>query len=72
MMTKFNEGKQGKDTQLIDITFEAIINETPKAWLLIFPNKPDEIWFPKSECEVYEQNYVVTMPAWLAREKDLI
>lgn len=56
----------GKST-LVDITCE-IQHETEKA-LLIFDGKR-KAWLPKSATEVTENG--VTVPEWLAQEKDLI
>ena len=42
--------------------------------VIIEQNVMDEyaVWLPKSEIEVDEKRKVITMPEWLAREKDLI
>lgn len=50
------------------ILFDDIVTETEKAWLIDIDG--DEIWFPKSVCEVIDDSIV--MPYWLAEKKELI
>lgn len=50
------------------IVFDEIVTETKIAWLIDIDCV--EIWFPKSLCTI-DDNYI-TMPYWLAEEKELI
>ena len=54
---------------ILDYEFEDIINETENAWLILI--REEEIWFPKSQVEVDEDNNTISMPEWLATEKGL-
>lgn len=48
-------------------------HETRRAYLLDFGEK-EPVWLPKSQCEYHKEgrNEIVTLPEWLAKEKDLI
>lgn len=54
--------------------------ETEKAWLISEAEHTDKIWIPKSQAELevsvrshgHLQVAVLTLPEWLAMEKDLI
>lgn len=49
--------------------------ETAKAWLVTSDGE-DEIWLPKSNCELEKnrdgRTWTATIPEWLAMEKNLI
>lgn len=45
--------------------------ETEKAWLVSDTGvRADAVWVPKSQAEL--EDGVLTLPEWLAKEKDLI
>ena len=58
-------------TNLVDITC-IVRHETDKAWLI--HDGMQEVWIPKSQSELHEDenDTIITMPEWLAREKGLI
>ena len=56
-------------SDLVDISGEITV-ETDKAWL--FYDGAREVWLPKSQCEWDERSKEMTMPEWLAKEKELI
>lgn len=48
-------------------------HETKAAWLV--NNGDKDVWLPKSQCEIElgkNMSCVVTLPEWLAQEKELI
>jgi hypothetical protein len=47
-----------------------IVAETEKAYK--FDNGTRVVWLPKSQCEWDEQDKKLTMPMWLATEKELV
>lgn len=60
---------------LVDLKLE-VLSETPKA-VRVINLKDDSVWLPKSEIEIeYAQRRpgpaTITMPAWLARERELV
>lgn len=59
------------DSKLIDLAVE-IRHDTPNAWLVHDGHR--DVWVPKSQCEVTETRgpSVITMPEWLAKDKELI
>lgn len=57
-----------ESTETYSILFDELVTETKMAWLIDIDCV--EIWFPKSLCAI-EDNYI-TMPYWLAKEKELI
>lgn len=46
-----------------------VLNETEKA-VLITTDGEDELWLPKSQCEVFANH--VRLPVWLAKNRKLI
>lgn len=54
---------------LVDITGE-IVGETEKAYR--FSDGENVVWLPKSQCEWDERESVMTMPEWLAIDKELV
>lgn len=61
--------RETTEKQLVDFDVERWLTSTPSAWLLQIDGK--RVWLPKSQCEFYEDEGVVTMPDWLAIEKEL-
>ncbi len=55
------------DSQPAYVPFEWVVHETDKAWLLRIDG--DEIWFPKSQCELHLDNMEIEMPQWLHEQK---
>ena len=55
----------------MEITYDKIIRETPKAYLVLFGD--EWIWLPKSKIEIRELTHekYITLPMWLAVEKGL-
>ncbi len=60
---------EGMKSDLIDIACK-IKAETDKAILIDDGTK--EVWLPKSQIELNREDSIVTMPEWLAMEKELI
>jgi len=60
-----------KSSQLVDISGQ-VVHETVKAWF--FFDGLRTVWIPKSQGEVYHEGKVTTLtiPEWLAKEKELI
>jgi hypothetical protein len=60
-------------SNLVDIAC-ILKHETPAAWLVHDGDR--DIWLPKSQCELEPgkdgKPCIVTMPEWLAQEKELI
>jgi hypothetical protein len=54
--------------ELIDIAC-TVLHETDKAYLI--DDGARKVWLPKSQCEKNEDG-TVTLPMWLAKEKELI
>jgi hypothetical protein len=44
--------------------------ETEKAYL--FSNDETSVWLPKSQCQWDDTDNEMTMPEWLAKDKELI
>lgn len=53
----------------LDLLFDDLVHETENAWLLQFGD--EEVWLPKSQCEIFLGDQVVTVPQWLAEEEGL-
>lgn len=62
--------RNDSDKKLVDLEVERWLTETPKAWLLQIEGK--RVWLAKSSCEFYEDDGIVTMPQWIAIEKELV
>lgn len=45
-------------------------HETDRAFL--FNDGTKDVWLPKSQCEWDEDSQTMTLPIWLAQEKELI
>lgn len=61
-------------SDLVDLTL-MIKHQTDKAILVYNDLKDADIWLPKSQVEVEAidgRHSVVTMPEWLAKDKELI
>jgi len=56
--------------EIIVVEYIRIVTQTHLAWLL--ETTEGNIWFPKSECTIDEDNQVLELPEWLAYEKGVI
>ena len=56
--------------EVVEINFDEVIKETALAYLIRIDE--DEIWLPKSQCDMDQAGHVVDIPEWLALDKDLI
>lgn len=61
--------RRQRDSELCDIS-GTIQGETEKAFR--FYDGKIHVWLPKSQCEYDEESHTMTMPLWLATEKELI
>ena len=57
-------------TEMVKVYFEELIRESDQAWF-IFLEDGREIWFPKSQCELDEDEKWIDMPDWLAFDEGL-
>ena len=60
--------KSNRVDKVIDVPFDTVIHETKLAWLLGFDDGREE-WFPKSMCELYENDNIIVVPSHIAKEK---
>lgn len=64
----------GRGTRMPDeeltFSYDEFIRETSSAWLLSIDN--EEIWLPKSQCEIDRQDETIYVPEWLAIEEGLV
>lgn len=58
------------DGKLCDIEFDRLLEGTKKAFYIQVGDK--RYWLPRSQCELAGDANVVTMPEWLAIEKELV
>jgi hypothetical protein len=61
--------RRQKESRLIDIAV-TVLHETASAYRIFDGTKTE--WVPKSQVEYNEEDGVVTMPEWLAKEKEFI
>lgn len=57
-------------TEYVEVDFDELIRESDSAWLIRTADG-DEVWLPKSQCELDEDDNRVDVPEWLAIEKGL-
>jgi hypothetical protein len=62
-----NEKKRGGGA--VELVYDEVEFETESEWLLSFDE--NNVWLPKSQCEIDIGRGRVGVPAWLAREKGL-
>jgi len=55
--------------EMLELKYDEMIRETELAWLLRFGD--DEAWLPKSLCENDCENYVISVPGWMVKKKEL-
>lgn len=54
----------------VTVSYEAHLEkkaDTPKAYLVQIGG--EEVWLPKSQCELNEDSMLVEMPTWLAEKR---
>jgi hypothetical protein len=56
--------------ELIDIEYDELKHETDMAYLVIIDG--DEVWIPKSVCELDEDNQIIEVQEWFAEKEGLI
>ncbi len=56
--------------EMVLVGYDELKKDGENAWLLLIGE--DEIWFPKSRCEIDEQAQVIEVPEWLAEKECLI
>lgn len=56
--------------ELVDLEVDILKYETPRAYLLIIDGK--EVWLPKSQVAYSDDDKKITLPEWLAIEKELV
>jgi len=61
---------EGSNRSTVEVDFDELKAETPRAWLIRIDE--DDIWIPKSVCDLDEQEGITEIPEWLAFEKELI
>ena len=56
--------------ELHAVDYEKILIETQKAWLVGISDD-FEVWLPKSECKLDNENNIIYIPFWLVSEKGI-
>ena len=62
--------RRGDSERKIELEGE-VRHETDAAWLFWVEDADEEIWFPKSQCEVSGDESSIMVPMWLVRAKGL-
>lgn len=57
---------------LADVDFDLIKIDDPARRAILFSIDGADVWLPRSLIEVDEDDKVVTMPQWLAEERELV
>jgi len=57
-------------SDLVDLTDGVVVGETEKAYRFVYEDKT--VWLPKSQCEWDKDSRTMTMPEWLAIDKELV
>jgi hypothetical protein len=60
---------RGDDAPPKNLYYQEKVTETNKAWLLDIQG--EEIWIPKSQCDINEDDHTIEIPEWLADKKGL-
>ena len=53
----------------MDLVFDELITETQTVWVVTFDGR--EVVLPRSECQLFLGDRVVTVPEWLAIKEEL-
>ena len=51
------------------LVYDDIIVDRDLSWLLKFDDR--EVWLPKSQCSIDEDEFEVIIPSWLVEENEL-
>lgn len=54
----------------VESDYDELIHTSSDAWLLRFDDV--EYWFPQSQCDIDEEDKIITMPEWMAKTRGLI
>lgn len=63
------------DEQYPEFNYEKILNDDPNKNAVLFDIHGDgtkQVWIPRSQMEHDEENKCFNIPAWLAKDKELI
>ena len=60
-----------REKELFDLRYHRIEAETSKAVLVRFKPREEPVWMPLSQVELDRDEKIITVPDWLADEKDL-
>jgi hypothetical protein len=63
--------KRAQGNDLVDVDGQ-VLTESRSGLAWLFHNGTTKVWLPKSQCEWDEETKKMTMPEWLAIEKELI
>jgi len=55
--------------ELLTIDYDALLHEGEMAWLIEIDGR--QVWLPKSECELDEDDGTIEVPKWICDEEDL-
>lgn len=58
-------------SDMVDVYFDEVITQTDLAWRIL-TDDDEQVWLPKSECELDEDDCLAQVPEWLAIEKGLV
>ena len=61
-----------KDRGEVKIDYDEIIRDDDRYAAILFAIDGAEIWLPRSQIDVDEDNQTVTLPEWLAIERELV
>lgn len=53
----------------ITLTYDRFITPTPRAFLVTFGE--NKVWLPQNQTEIDEKTKTLTVPFWLAAEKEI-
>lgn len=57
---------------LADVEYDFVKLDDPAKKAILFRIEGKDVWLPRSQIEVDEDQKMVTMPEWLATEKELV
>ena len=60
-----------KGTELVDVKYTRIKIDSPRQQAVLFVVGGKDVWLPRSQIEVDPDARIVTMPVWLAEEKEI-
>lgn len=56
---------------MVEVFVERLIRDTPDSWLILTADD-EEVWLPKSQVELDDDESVVMVPEWLAIDRGLV